>query len=162
MPLPPADEWAADEESTGERPSKAERRFGEAFVRLQTGNPVTLPKGSRVSQNNVAREAGLDPSALRRGRFPKLVSEIQMWIEKHPDQQATTSVRQQTIERRGQNKSLKVQLKERTDERDRAASKLLDAHRYILTLLMKIQRSAGELPEESSVIPLRPRRKKRH
>ncbi|QIN60324.1 hypothetical protein SBC1_02990 [Caballeronia sp. SBC1] len=156
MPSPPVDEGAAKKV-----PSKAETRFRQAFVRLQTGSPVILPKGSRVSQNNVAREAGLDSTALRRSRFPGLVDDIQEWIDANSDKQAATSVRQQTVERRGRNKSLKIQLKERTDERDQAVSKLVDAHRHILTLLMKIQRSAGELPDEASVIELRSRRKKR-
>ena len=61
--------------------SKAELKFREAFERLKVGKPDILPKGTPLSQNNVAKEAGVDPSALRRARFPELVADIQAWIE---------------------------------------------------------------------------------
>src|SRR5690554_2541860 len=63
--------------------SKAELKFREAFERLKAGKPDILPKGTPLSQNNVAKEAGVDPSALRRARFPELVADIQSWIETH-------------------------------------------------------------------------------
>ena len=44
--------------------SKAELQFYEAFIRLKNNKPNILPKGTKVSQNNVAKEAGVDPSAL--------------------------------------------------------------------------------------------------
>jgi len=45
--------------------SKAETALREALERLKKNRPQTLRKGSTVSQNNVAKEAGCDPSALR-------------------------------------------------------------------------------------------------
>ena len=51
---------------------KAELDFSAAFERLKYGNTLILPPGSPVSQNNVAREAGRDPSALRKSRYPRL------------------------------------------------------------------------------------------
>lgn len=56
---------------------KAELDFSASFERLKYGNTLILPPGSPVSQNNVAREAGRDPSALRKSRYPKLVADIQ-------------------------------------------------------------------------------------
>jgi len=41
-----------------------------AFERLKNNKPERLPKGTPVSQNNVAKEAGSDPSALKKRAFP--------------------------------------------------------------------------------------------
>jgi len=49
---------------------------------LANGIPKILPKGSKVSQNNVAREAGCTPSALRKERFPNLIERIKTFIER--------------------------------------------------------------------------------
>nr|WP_302685079.1 hypothetical protein [Pseudomonas syringae]UVN17909.1 hypothetical protein pPsy0479a_00077 [Pseudomonas syringae] len=67
----------------------AEGSFRSAFERLKTDNPSILAKGTPVSQNNVAREAGLDPSALKKARFPELVSEIQQWIHSNTNVNCT-------------------------------------------------------------------------
>ena len=55
--------------------SKAELKFREAFERLKVGKPDILPKGTPLSQNNVAKEAGVDPSALRRARCSGLIQQ---------------------------------------------------------------------------------------
>ena len=59
----------------------AEQRFRQAFERLKANKPKVLEVGTPVSQNNVAKEAGCDPSALRKSRFPALVREIQAYLE---------------------------------------------------------------------------------
>jgi hypothetical protein len=61
----------------------AEANFREAFERLKIGAQEVLPAGSMVSQNNVAREAGCDPSALRKSRFPSRIAEIQIYRAAH-------------------------------------------------------------------------------
>lgn len=50
-----------------------------AFERLCSGQPTRLPHGAAVTQNNVAREAGFVPSALRGNRYPALVADIRNW-----------------------------------------------------------------------------------
>lgn len=65
------------------RPKTAEANFREAFERLISGAPKILSAGAQVSQNNVAKEAGCDPSALRKSRFPSLVAEIQSYVAAH-------------------------------------------------------------------------------
>lgn len=54
--------------------------FREAFERLKSNKPINLPAGTPVTQNNVAREAGRDPSALRSERYPELLQQIQSYI----------------------------------------------------------------------------------
>ena len=86
--------------------SKAELKFREAFERLKVGKPDILPKGTPLSQNNVAKEAGVDPSALRRARFPELVADIQAWIESHKDEAPQKSPRQMVLAQRSRNRDL--------------------------------------------------------
>lgn len=58
----------------------AERLFRDSFERLKQNKPEILPTGSPVTQNNVAREAGRDSSALKKDRYPLLILEIQAYI----------------------------------------------------------------------------------
>lgn len=58
---------------------KAEKDFRLAFERLKNNKPEILAPNSSVTQNNVAREAGRDPSALKKNRYPFLISEIQAY-----------------------------------------------------------------------------------
>ncbi len=44
----------------------AEDRFRAAFERLKSDTPIHIARGSALTQNNIAREAGLDPSALKK------------------------------------------------------------------------------------------------
>ena len=135
---------------------KAETHFREAFERLKTGNPKTLPKGSKVTQNNVAREAGVDPSALRKSRFPELVEEIKSWKSDSADVYTQhTSSRQSVLSRRARNRNLREQLLDVQAERDDAMSKLVDAERHIISLTLENQRLQASLPS-SNVAPIRP------
>ncbi len=68
----------------------AEQRFRAAFYRLKKGETKLLPLGSPVTQNNVAREAGRDPSALKKSRYPLLILEIQAFITSESEQKANS------------------------------------------------------------------------
>lgn len=118
--------------------SKAELQFYEAFIRLKENKPVNVTKGTSVTQNNVAKEAGVDPSALRKSRYPSLVQEIQEWIETNPQQndknkQAKKIQQSQVIE-------LKNRIEVITAQRDQATSKLLAAQLKIVELINKIDK----------------------
>lgn len=124
---------------------RAETAFREAFDRLKRGKPDRLPKGSSVSQNNVAKEAGCDPSALRKSRFPSLVAEIQRWVTEHaPD--APKSQRQTMLAQRGHNRSLREKIEALKIERDHAFSLLVEADAKILDLTMENIRLQSHLP----------------
>jgi len=126
--------------------SKAELKFRDAFERLKQGKPDILPKGTPLSQNNVAKEAGVDPSALRRARFPELVSEIQEWIVVHKDEKTTKTPRQMMLAQRSRNRDLKEKYKSLEEQRDQALSQLLDAQACILELTLENQRLRAQLP----------------
>jgi len=117
--------------------SAAEQRFREAFERLKLGQPQVLPKGSPVSQNNVAKEAGCDPSALRKARFPLLVMAIQEWIETHQGEQVD-SARQKLLKQRLRNRDTRETIADLKRQRDIAAGLLADANLWIVELTEQV------------------------
>jgi hypothetical protein len=115
---------------------KAETAFREAFERLKQSKSEILPRGTQISQNNVAREAGGDPSALKKSRYPELVNEIQRWIHEHRPE-AKSSARQKTLRQREKNRSLKEIIRDLSLQRDSAATLLVEADAKILELTME-------------------------
>lgn len=135
---------------------RAESAFREAFDRLKRDKPDRLPKGTPVSQNNVAKEAGCDPSALRKARYPSLIAEIQRWIAEHaPD--SSPSPRQAILAQRSRNRSLREKIEALKAERDHALSLLVEADAKILDLTMENICLQSHLPP-SNVTPMRGRK----
>lgn len=118
--------------------SRAELAFREAFERLKAGTSDRIPRGSKVTQNNIAKEAGVDPSALKKSRYPSLILEIQNWIGRHP-QTARTSSNNGILLRRKKNRTLKDMIEALKTERDHAVSLLLEADALILELTQENQ-----------------------
>lgn len=118
---------------------KAELAFREAFDRLKCGRSKILPSGSKVSQNNVAREAGRDPSALKKARFPRLIEEIQRWGEEFGNT-GTTNVPSKLRSQRNKNRTLREQIQALKEQRDHALSLLLEADAKILELSIENRR----------------------
>jgi hypothetical protein len=124
---------------------RAEKDFRESFERLKWGKPERMPKGTRVSQNNVAKEAGRDPSALRKARFPSLIAEIQRWVKENPVD-APLSRRQILLAKRRQNRDLRKTIQEVSAERDSLGSKLNAANAKIVELTDKVAELEAKLP----------------
>lgn len=127
---------------------RAEKSFREAFERLKQGNPSRLPKGTPISQNNVAKEAGCVPSALRKSRFPSLIAEIQRWVEGHAST-TSPSPRQSMLAQRKRNQSLKERIETLKAERDHALSLLIEADMKILELMQENAALEAKLPESN-------------
>ncbi|WP_411834610.1 hypothetical protein [Pseudoxanthomonas mexicana] len=118
---------------------KAEAAFRAAFLRLKLGKPETLPKGTPVTQNNVAREAGKDPSALKKERFPALVREIQGWIATSgAPLKSSRTPREELRAARRRNQSMRDRIEELKRDRDLAQSKLMSAERELLELWREV------------------------
>jgi hypothetical protein len=124
---------------------RAEKAFREAFDRLKKGKPERLPKNSFISQNNIAKEAGRDPSALRKTRFPTLIAEIQRWVIENPAD-TSTSPRQTVLTQRRRNRSLKDKIEAVTAERDHALSLLVEADARIVELTLENLELRAKLP----------------
>lgn len=131
---------------------RAEKAFRDAFERLKQGRPERLLKGANVSQNNVAKEAGCDTSALRKTRFPSLVAEIQRWINEHKSD-SPNSPRQAILAQRSRNRSLQERIESLKVERDHALSLLVEADALILELKAENGALKSRLPD-SNVTPI--------
>lgn len=127
------------------KPGKAETAFRAAFQRLKANTPSVLPKGTAVTQNNVAREAGVDPSALKKNRFPLLIIEIKCWINENT-RQPHNSPRQQIVSSRSRIRELQQKLELLKIQRDHALSLLVDADNLIVDLTLENSRLKKQLP----------------
>ncbi|PYD30129.1 hypothetical protein DND58_18105 [Pseudomonas syringae pv. pisi] len=127
---------------------RAERTFREAFDRLKRDKPKLLPRGTKVTQNNVAREAGLDPSALKKARFPVLVEEIQRWVIEY-GQENKGSPSQAIYAQRNRNRTLREQVESLKLQRDNALALLVDADARILALTVENQRLEAARPKSN-------------
>ncbi|SEJ99563.1 hypothetical protein [Paraburkholderia diazotrophica] len=135
------------------RPS-AEAAYREAFERLKQGHPERLPEGTPVSQNNVAREAGSDPSALRKSRFPGLIADIQRYLATRVDRHPPS--RSQTLQsQRRRNRNLRDRIEDLTKQRDAVACLLNEANAKILELSDRVAELEAKLPSNLTPIPRR-------
>ncbi|HWW04175.1 hypothetical protein [Collimonas sp.] len=123
----------------------AETSFRDAYDRLRRGEPQVVPRGTPVSQNNVAREAGVDPSALKKSRFPSLIAELQLYVAKHT-KDAPASARQTMLSHRKRNRSLRDRIDESSIQRDNLASLLNCANAKIVELANKVAELEAKLP----------------
>ncbi|HDX4048740.1 TPA: hypothetical protein ROG05_001100 [Enterobacter soli] len=140
--------------SRNQRTSAADN-YRAAFERLKHNTPERLPKGTKVSQNNVAKEAGSDPSALKKTRFPSLILEIQKYVESFAED-SPPSVRQHNILARKKNRGLRERINEIKQQRDHLASLLSEADVTIIELYDRIAELEKQLPA-SNVLTLDPR-----
>lgn len=132
----------------------AEKRFRNAFERLKLDIPEVLPKGTPVSQNNVAKEAGCDPSALRKSRFPTLISEIQHWVASHHQEEKQSSARQQILKQRKRNRNARETIADLKLERDTAVGLLADANRFIIELTEDLADAKAKHKEANPSAPV--------
>lgn len=132
----------------------AEKLFQDAFERLKRDKPTTLPRGTPVSQNNVAKEAGRDPSALRKSRYPRLIRSIQKWIEDNGNAPRNRASSASLIKSaRDKNRQLKGRIDELTQQRDKAMARLVIAEESILDLHRRLQDYKARLGEADTVVP---------
>lgn len=127
------------------KPENAEERFRKAFERLKSGNPTVLKPGILITQNNIAREAGCDPSALKKARFPAFIREIQAYIELHSGEE--DSANQKTKQKRAKNRSIQERCANAERQRDKVQSILASANMRILELSEEIRSLQRQLDE---------------
>lgn len=142
---------------TSSKPKTAETNFREAFERLKAGVPKVLPPGTPVSQNNVAKEAGCDPSALRKSRFPRLIGEIQSHLASHGGERVP-SERQRLLKQRQRSRNAAETNRDLKAQRDAAASLLVEATAQIGILTLKVRDLETRLADFESKAPILPLR----
>lgn len=132
----------------------AEKLFQDAFGRLKLDKPIRLPRGTPVSQNNVAKEAARDPSALRKSRYPRLIRAIQKWIEDNGNAPRNRASSASLIKgARDKNRQLKKRIEELTRQRDTAMARLVISEETILDLHRRLQEYKVRLGEADTVVP---------
>jgi chromosome segregation ATPase len=130
-------------------------QYRDAFERLKLNRPQLLPKGTRVTQNNVAKEAGSDPSALKKSRFPSLIAEIKTYVDQHAEERPP-SLNQVNLLARQKSRALRDRIEEVARQRDQLASLLSEADTKIIELYDRIAELERQLPA-SNIISLDPR-----
>lgn len=130
-------------------------QYRDAFERLKLNRPQLLPKGAPVTQNNVAKEAGNDPSALKRSRFPSLIAEIKTYVEQHAEERPP-SLNKVNLLARQKNRALRDRMEQVARQRDQLASLLSEADAKIIELYDRIAELERQLPA-SNLISLNPR-----
>lgn len=117
--------------------TSAEDNFRAAFERLKINEPRLLPKGTPVSQNNVAKEAGRDRTALKKLRFPELVAEIHQYLKTDAGPRHE-SQRQRLLNQRQRNRTEKDKNEAAVMQRDALAGLLNDANMQIAILTRRL------------------------
>lgn len=155
---------ATSRNDSEQKVDSAEDAFRLAFDRLKRDAPQLLPRGTPVSQANVAREAGRDPSALRKARYPQLIGDIQRWQRHNPSHHAPS---ERAVSRaiREVRRDMKSKLAEIIRERDHLASLLLEADAKIIELTAELGefrstttvRQREPLGTNVTALPVRPR-----
>lgn len=128
-------------------------QYRDAFERLKLNRPQLLPKGTPVTQNNVAKEAGSDPSALKKSRFPSLIAET--YVEQHAEERPP-SFNKVNLLARQKSRALRDRIEQVVRQRDQLASLLSEADAKIVELYDRIAELERQLPA-SNIISLDPR-----
>ncbi|QXG47491.1 hypothetical protein [Pseudomonas viridiflava] len=102
-----------------------------SFERMKSGDVLRVPKGTPVSQNNVAREADMEPSAFKKARYPLLIADIQQYIGQRELGAADRPAKPKLLASRP---CADEQVKSANAERDLAMSKLMLAQVKIIEL----------------------------
>lgn len=126
-------------------------QYREAFERLKLDNPEILPKGTPVTQNNVAKEAGSDPSALKKSRFPTLIAEIKVYVEQQAEMKPSSANKINRLARQ-KSRDLRDRLRQVALQRDKLASLLSEADAKILELYDRIAELERQLPESKKIL----------
>lgn len=126
-------------------PQSAESRFRQAFERLKNGRPKVLPKGTPVSQNNVAQEAGRDSTALKKRRFPKLVAEIQDYLREQEEGEASATA--DKVDQKRAKRTAEERMEDAIRQRDQAQSILASANVRIVELTEQVRSLQRQLDE---------------
>lgn len=130
-------------------------QYRDAFERLKLNRPQLLPKGTPVTQNNVAKEAGSDPSALKKSRFPSLIAEIKTYVEQNAEERPP-SLNQVNLLARQKSRALRDRIEQVARQRDQLASLLSEADTKIIELYDRIAELERQMPA-SNIISLDPR-----
>lgn len=137
--------------------SNASDVYRAAFERLKINQPNRLPIGTSVTQNNVAREAGSCPSALKKARYPLLIIEIKKYVENNVKSKSQLLIQEKEKRKK---RTLREKLDAVTQQRDILASKLYEADMTIVELKDNISKLELEISSTNKITLLTQSNKK--
>ncbi|MBC3421864.1 MULTISPECIES: hypothetical protein [Pseudomonas] len=137
----------------------AEDEYRKAFKRLVEGKALRIDKKSATTLANIAREAGRDPSALKRSRYPTFVSEVEFHNENVGStlERRDRSLSAQLASARAENKSLRARCLGLSAERDAAQSKVLNLQQVLVEKSFQLEGLEG--PSNVAIFDQRVRQK---
>ncbi|MES3708620.1 hypothetical protein QC590_10290 [Pseudomonas putida] len=137
----------------------AEAEYRKAFARIVEGKATRIDKKSPPTLANIAREAGKDPSALKKSRYPEFVAEVNFHNESVGSilKQRDRSLSVQLASARSENKSLRERYANLIAERDAAQSKVLNLQQVLVEKSLQLQGLEG--PSNVAVFDQRVRQK---
>jgi len=122
---------------------------------------MRVPKGTSISQNMVAKEAGRDPPSFKKSRYPELVAEIKAHIASRNttvrSNEATVMVPAGRNRRR---RSWEEKFSDMKKQRDVALSMLVEADALIIELGQELEAiRAVQASKPTNVTPISSRTK---
>lgn len=139
--------------------TKAGTEYLAAFRRLADDAPMVMPKGTPVTQNNVAREAGRSPSAFKKAEYPDEVAIVKAYIAALPKRKSPSTTYKLNASR-AETKKSKSANEQIIQQRDIALSLLVQSQETILKLRKEIMKLKELVPSNVLEIhfgsPVRP------
>lgn len=119
----------------------AEAEYRQAFKRIVDGKTVRVDKMASPTLANIAREAGKDPSALKKSRYPSFIGEVELFNEMACSVRggADRSLSAQLQAARQENKRLREDYELLSAERDQSHSRVLNLQQAIVELSSEVE-----------------------
>ncbi len=123
----------------------AEVEYRKAFNRIIEGKAVRVDKTASPTLANIAREAGKDPSALKKSRYPGFISEVESFnqVSGSVKDETDRSLTAQLKSARQENKRLREEYELLSIERDQSHSRVLNLQQAIVELSFEIERRSN-------------------
>jgi hypothetical protein len=123
----------------------AEVEYRKAFKRIIEGKAIRIDKTASPTLANIAREAGKDPSALKKSRYPGFIGEVESFnqVASSVREEADRSLTAQLKSARQENKRLREDYELLSIERDQCHSRVLNLQQAIVELSFEIERRSN-------------------
>lgn len=123
----------------------AEEEYRRAFRRIVEGKTIRISKNAKLTLASIAREAGKDPSALKKSRYPTFIAEVEEYNSSPVAtvKRADRSLTAQLKAARAENDVLRKQYTELAAERDLAHSKVLNLQQAFIVKCLELEEHIG-------------------
>lgn len=137
----------------------AEIEYRKAFRRIVEGKAMRVDKMAPPNFANIAREAGKDPSALKKSRYPIFISEVESFNNNvsSAGERIDRSLSAQLKAARSENRKLRESYEQLTIERDESHSRVLNLQLALVEMSFMVD--GLEKPSNIAILDLHARQK---